>query len=228
MESIQSALEPLRVLLPQLQSLLPRLLGGLLILVIGCGFATLVRWVVIRLFRALGLEGLTEKAGISDALGRGAIRLTFVELLGQLGYWLVVVATIIVALQYLGVTAAAEWLQRFGAFIPRIIVSIVIFLFGTFLAAFLGATVRATSLNAGFAQGHLVGRAVYILVLLVTIIVALEQLQVVTRTIEVALYILLATFGLAFALALGLGAQGLTRRFLKDLFDETSRSSQQQ
>jgi hypothetical protein len=105
-------------------------------------------------------------------------------------------------------------------------VSIVVFLFGMLLASFLGATVRAASLNAGFPQGHLVGQVVYTLVLVVTIIVALEQLQVVTRTIQVALYILMATFGLAFALALGLGAQGLMKRFLEDIVWEKWKSSQ--
>lgn len=226
MEWIEPVLEPLRVLFAQLQSLIPRLLGALLILAVGWTFAGLVRRALIRLLRVLGLERLAEKARISDVLRRGAIRLSFVELLGQLGYWMVVVATVIVALQCVGLTAAAEWLQRFGAFIPRIIVSIVVFLFGTLLASFLGATVRAASLNAGFPHGHLVGQAVYTIVLLVTIIVALEQLQVVTQTIQVALYILMATFGLAFALALGLGAQGMMKRFLEDIIWEKWKSSQ--
>lgn len=219
--------EPLRLLFIQLQSLLPRLLGALLIIIVGWTVASLLRRLMIRLFQWLGVERMAEKAKICDVLRRGAIRLTFVELLGQLGYWLVIVATMIVVLQYVGVTAANEWLEHFGAFIPRVIVSIVVFLFGMLLASFLGATVRAASLNAGFPQGYLVGQVVYTLVLVVTIIVALEQLQVVTRTIQVALYILMATFGLAFALALGLGAQGLMKRFLEDIVWEKWKSSQQ-
>jgi len=225
MEWTAPIFEPLRSLYFQLQSLLPRLLGALLIIVVGWTVASLLRRLMVRLFQLIGLERMAEKAKICDVLRRGAIRLTFVELLGQLGYWLVIVATMIVVLQYVGVTAADEWLQRFGAFIPRVIVSIVVFLFGMLLASFLGATVRAASLNAGFPQGHLVGQVVYTLVLVVTIIVALEQLQVVTRTIQVALYILMATFGLAFALALGLGAQGLMKRFLEDIVWEKWKSS---
>ncbi|MBI2093537.1 MAG: hypothetical protein HYT88_02290, partial [Candidatus Omnitrophica bacterium] len=128
-------------------------------------------------------------------------------------------------LQIVGVTAAPEWLERFGAFLPRIVLSVVVLLFGMLLASFLGATVRAASLNACFPQGHLVGQVVHVTVLLVTVIVALEQLEVVTRTIEIALYILLGTFGLSFALALGLGAQGFVKRFLEDYLWEKWKSS---
>ncbi|MBI4597540.1 MAG: hypothetical protein HY737_03965 [Candidatus Omnitrophica bacterium] len=221
----QLMLEPLRLLAEQLQMLIPKMLGALLILVAGWLLGGIARGLIVRLLRAIGLERLAEKAKISELLHRGAIRLTFVELLGQLVYWLLLVAATIVGLQFVGIDAAAEWLTRFGAFLPRIIVGIVVFLFGMLLASFLGATVRAATLNAGLTHGHLVGQAVYTMVLLVTIIVALEQLQVVTRTIEIALYILMGTFGLAFALALGLGSQGLVKRFLEDIQWEKRKSS---
>ena len=217
--------DPLRLLLAQPVLFIPKVVGALLILGVGWAVANVFRMVMVRALRAIGLERLAEKAKLSDALQRGAIRLTVVELLGQLIYWLLMIASVMVALQFVGIAAAEDWLTQFGAFIPRIIVSIVVFLFGMLLASFLGATVRVASLNAGFPQGHLVGQAVYTMVLLVTIIVALEQLQVVTRTIEVALYILMATFGLAFALALGLGSQGFVKRFLEDRLREKWKSS---
>ena len=222
----QVVLEPLRVLVTQLRTLVPNLFGALLMLVVGWGLARLFRMVIVRLLQAAGLERLAEKTKLSEVLRRGAIRLTVIELLGQLGYWLVMVATVIIALQWIGVTAAAEWLERFGAFIPRMIVSIVVFLFGLLLASFLGATVRAATLNAGFARGHVVGQAVSTMVLVVTVIVALEQLQVVTQTIQAALYILMATFGLAFALALGLGSQGVVKQFLEEIAGERWKPSQ--
>jgi len=225
MQWVQSLFEPAQVMAAGLRSLVPRLLGALLIVGIGWGLAHLCGRVVVRLLGALGLERLAEIAGISGALRRGAVRLTFVELLGRLGYWLVMIATLIVALQYLGATVATEWFAQFGAFVPRIVLSIAALVVGFLLAALLGATARAASLNAGVAQGHLVGQAVYALVVVLTIIIALEQLGVLTRTIEVTLYILLGACGLALALAFGLGAQGLARRLIEELFGDTPKSS---
>jgi hypothetical protein len=216
----QLVVEPLRLLVERFVVFVPKVVGALVILVVGWAVAGVLRRVVVRLLQVLKVDRLAEKARLSDVLRQGAIRLSTVELFGQLGYWLVMIATIIVALQFVGVTVAAEWLERFGYFIPRLVVSLVILLFGMLVASFLGATVRAASFNAGFPQGHLVGQVVYTTVVLLTVIVALEQLQVVTRTIEVALYILLAAFGLAFALALGLGSQGIVKRFLEDMLWE--------
>lgn len=217
MNDTSRAWESLQVLLDHLSAALPHFALALGILIAGWTAAHVLRALLVRLLRAVGLERIAERARVSDILRRGDIRQSFVELLGSLAYWLLLIATVIVALQYIGISAAAEWLTQLGAFVPRIIVSIVIFLFGTLLASFLGTTVRVASLNAGMPQGHLAGQAVHTIALIVTIIIALEQLQVVTRTIEVALYILMGTFGLAFALALGLGAQGFVKRFLEDL-----------
>lgn len=219
MEWSQLVLDQLRTLLNRLGALIPRVFGGLVILAVGWAIAWLLRQLMVRLLEAIRVDRLAEKAKLSEVLRQGAIRLTLVELLGQIGYWVVIVATVIVALQFVGVTVATEWLERFGYFIPRLIVSIVIFLFGALIASLLGTTVRVASLNAGFAQGHLLGQAVSAAVILLTVIVALEQLQVVTRTIQVALYILLGAFGLAFALALGLGSQEFVRRYLADLWE---------
>lgn len=221
----QLVVEPLRLVVERFAVFVPKVVGALVILVVGWAVAGMLRRVVVRLLQVLKVDRLAEKARLSDVLRRGAIRLSTVELFGQLGYWLVMIATIIVALQFMGVTVAAEWLERFGYFIPRLVVSIVILLFGMLIASFLGATVRAASLNAGFPHGHLLGQTVYATVVILTVIVALEQLQVVTRTIEVALYILLGAFGLAFALALGLGSQRIVRRFLEEMLGEKWTSS---
>lgn len=220
-------LEPLRTFLGWLVVFAPRALGALLLLLVGWVLAGLSRRIIVGVLRAVGLDRLSEKARLSDVLQRGAIRWTFVELVGQMAYWVILIATVIIALQAVGMTVAAEWLEHLGYFIPRLIISIAILLFGTLMASFLGATVRVASLNAGFPRGYVLGQAVHTTVVFLTVIVALEQLQVVTRTIQVALYILLGAFGLAFALALGLGARDLVKEFLIELRDrwKTSRGS---
>lgn len=225
MEWSQLVLEPLKALLDRFGAWIPRILGGLVILAVGWAIAWLIGQVVVRLLEAVRVDRLAEKARLSEVLRQGAIRLTFVELLGRIGYWVVIIATVTVALQFVGVTVAGEWLERFAYFIPRLIVSIVILLFGMLIASLLGTIVRVASLNAGFPLGHLLGQTVSAAVILLTVIVALEQLQVVTRTIQVALYILLGAFGLAVALALGLGSQEFVKRYLADLSErwKTSR-----
>lgn len=209
--------DPVQSFVSRLAAFVPQLLMSGLAVAVGWFLATIVRSMLLRFFGAIGLDRLAEKARLSEVLHRGAIRLSFSELLAHLCYWLMIVFTVIIALQYLGVTAANEWLERFGSFIPRVIVSIVILLFGMLVASFLSATVRAASLNAGFPHGHLLGQGIYVMIVILSAIMAMEQLQFVTRTIEIALYIAMGATGLAFALAVGLGSRTFVEEFLRDL-----------
>lgn len=215
----QRLLEPLQPLFDYFAVFLPGAMQGIVMLLAGWIIARLSQKILVRVLQALRVEELAEKAKLSTGPRKGAIRASIVELLGQLAYWLLMTATVIMVLQVIGVTAAAEWLEQFGAFIPRLVTSIVIFLVGMLVASFLGTIVRVTSLNAGVAQGYMVGQAVYVAMMLLTVIVALEQLQLVTRTVEVALYICLGTIGLASALALGLGSQEFVKHVLAELWE---------
>ncbi len=217
-------LEPLRVLFDRFGYYVPRVFGGILILVVGWVVAAALQQILLRVLRALNIDQLSEKTRLCDVLQSGAIRLTLSELLSSLAFWLVIIGSIIVGMQFAGMTAAAEWLERFGYFIPRIIAGVLILLIGLWIASFLSAVVRAASLNAGVTHGHLLGQGVYAAILLVTVIVALEQLQVVTRTIEIALYILLGSCGLAAALAVGLGSQELVKRYFLELWERRKTS----
>lgn len=212
----QPIVAPLQALWYQLQAFLPRLLAALLVLAAGWLLAGALRWVLLRVFRGAGLRRLTEKAKLDQGLERGSLRYTFIELLAQLGYWVVLFGAGLLALQWLGVAAAGEWLARFGAFLPRVVISIILFFFGTVLASFLETTVRAAGLNAGWMWARFLGRTTHTLVVLLASIMALEQLGVVTQTIQAVLYIVLGTAGLTVALAVGLGAQGLVRQKLED------------
>lgn len=206
---------PLETVWHHLQAFLPRVLAAVLVFAAGWVAATVLRQVLLRVFRGAGFSRLAERAKIEQGLARGSVRSTFVELLARLGYWVTLIAGGLLALQWLGVSAAAEWLAQFGAFLPRLVISVAIFFFGTLLASFLETSVRAAALNAGWASGRAVGRAAYAMVLLLATIMALEQLGVVTQTIQAVLYILLGTIGLTVALAVGLGAHRLVRRWLE-------------
>ncbi len=210
-------IDPLRAIADRFLFLLPRVTGAIIILLVGWLLARLLRQAVIRLLQALRIDHLAEQTRLSDVLRRGDVRLTLVELLGELTFWLIMVACTATALQFMGMTVAALWLEQFGYFIPRVVISVVILLFGMLVAGFLAATTRAMSFNAGFPYGTLLGQAISTTVVLLTVLIALEQLHVVTRTIEVALYILMASCGLACALAVGLGGQDFVRQLLAEM-----------
>ncbi len=212
----QTVIEPLQTLMAYGFAFVPKAVAAIVALLVGWVLALSTRYLLNRFFRLLRLDRLSEQTKLDDVLRRGGVRLPLVELLAALGYWIVMVATLMAVLHVLGMSVAAEWLERFGYFVPRLFTGVIVFLLGTLVASFVGTTVRVASLNAGFPYGQAIAQAVSAAILVIAIIVAMEQLQVVTRTIEIALYILMGSFGLALALALGLGAQDYVRKSLAE------------
>ena len=86
MENVDVLLEPIRASLHQIGEFLPRLLLALAILILGWLLAKFVRFVIVRMLRAVNFNVLTEKAGVDKFLQQGGGELDTVRLLGLLFY----------------------------------------------------------------------------------------------------------------------------------------------
>jgi hypothetical protein len=91
-------------------------------------------------------------------------------------------------------------------FVPRVMVAIVILVFGVYFARFVGAALATYLRNAGVAEAGTMGRlAVYAIVAFV-VMIALDQLGL-GDIIRQTFLILVAAIALALALAFGLGGR---------------------
>ena len=97
MNQIDIMLEPVRAVLLQFGAFLPRLVLALFILVVGWMLAKAIRLLVVKALRAINLYVLTDRAGIDRFLSQGGIRMDTIGILGMLIYWLVVLASVMIA-----------------------------------------------------------------------------------------------------------------------------------
>ena len=82
-------------------SFLPRLIGALIILVIGWLVARLVHRVFQRLFKAVGLDALLERAGLADRLN--AAGYTATDLAARAIYWIALLVVFLLTAEALDV-----------------------------------------------------------------------------------------------------------------------------
>ncbi|MFA5198925.1 MAG: hypothetical protein WC432_05230, partial [Candidatus Omnitrophota bacterium] len=73
---------------------------------------------------------------------------------------------------------------------------------------------------AGLSQGNLLSKIVEAIVILFSVFVALEQLQIGIHVTELTISIILGSIGLGLALAFGLGCRDLAGRFVADLIEK--------
>ena len=208
-------LEPLRVFLRQTGDFLPRLVVALIVLLIGWFVAKAARFAVARALRAVNFHVLTQRAGVDGFLRDGGIQPTATDLLALLVYWLVIFAALLIGFQSLGLTYMTGLLGQVVLFVPRVMVALLILVFGAYFARFLGAAITAYCRNVHIQDAELLGRLAQYAVVTFVVLIALDQVGIGGDIVRQTFLIVLAGLVFALALAFGLGGKDWAAEWLE-------------
>ena len=207
MQNIDVVLDPARALLLQIGAFLPRLAVALGVLIVGWLLAKALRLVVVKALRALNFHVLTERAGIDGFLQQGGTEKDTTDLFGWIAYALVILASLIIAFNSLGLTQVTDLLGRVLLFVPKLLVALLVLIFGSYFARFVGGAVRSYCKGAGVSDAELLGRLTRYGIMTFVVLLAVDHLDIGGQLIQQTFLILLAGVVFAVALALGLGAR---------------------
>jgi hypothetical protein len=224
MQELNVLLEPVRALLQQIGAFLPRLLVAVGVLIVGWLVAKAARFAVVKALRAFNFHVLTERAGIDNFLQQGGTEKDATDLFGMIVYWLVILAALIVAFNGLGLSQVTELLTRVVLFLPKLLVALLLLIFGAYFGRFVGQAITTYLRNAEIADAELLGHAVQYAIVAFVILLAFDHLDIGGGLIQHTFLILLSGVVLALALSFGLGgreraAQLLERWFPRDTPD---------
>ena len=205
--------EPVTAMLVKIWSYVPNLVAALVILLVGWIIAKVIAAVVEKVLEIVKVDLAAEKAGLNDILAKGDVKKSFSEILSSMTYWLVVLVVIATAVQPLRLTVASQLVSRLVDYIPNIIAAIFVLIFGGLLATFSGSIIQTAAGNAKLRHARTLGQTVRVVIVVLSVVVALEQLQI-GLIIGLAVNILLASLGLGFAIAAGLGCKDLVGRWI--------------
>jgi flagellar biosynthesis protein FliQ len=225
MQNIDVVLDPVRALLLQIGAFLPRLALALGVLLAGWLLAKALRLGVVKALRALNFHVLTERAGIDGFLQQGGTEKDTTALFGWIAYALVILASLIIAFNSLGLTQVTDLLGRVLLFVPKLLVALLVLIFGSYFARFVGGAVRSYCKSAGVGDGELLGRLTRYGLMTFVVLLAVDHLDIGGQLIQQTFLILLAGVVFAVALALGLGARDRAARLIERWFppDESER-----
>jgi len=205
--NVELLVEPLKALLHSAGEFLPRLAIAVVVLVAGWLLAKAVRFAVVRGLRAINFNVLTERAGMDGFLAQGGISTDTTGIFGILVYWLVILATLVIAFNGLGLTYITDLLGKVVLFVPKIIVALLILAFGAYFARFIGQTIVTYCRNVGIHDGDLLGSVAQYALIVFVVLIALDQMSVGGDIIRQSFLILLAGAVFALALAFGIGGK---------------------
>ena len=215
MDRFEVMLEPVRVFLRQVGDFLPRLALAFLVLLAGWVIAKMVRFAISRGLRAVNFNVLTERAGMDSFLRDGGVEADTTEILALLFYWLVILATLVIGFNLLGLTYITDLLGRVVLFVPRVMVALLILAFGAYFARAVGSAVTTYCRNVQMQDAELLGRIAQYAIVTFVVLIALDQVNVGGDIVRQSFLILLAGVVFALALAFGLGGKDWAAELLE-------------
>jgi flagellar biosynthesis protein FliQ len=215
MNQIDWSLEPLRAFLLRAGEFLPRILLAVVIVVVGWMVAKMVRFAIVKGLRAVNFNVLTERAGMDTFLRDGGIRADTTEILALLFYWLVVLASLVIGFNLLGLEYITDLLGRVVWFLPKVMVALLILAFGAYFARFIGNAVIAYCRNVHLQDADILGRLAQYAILAFVVLIALDQVDVGGDIVRQTFLIVLAGVVLALALAFGIGGKDWAAEMLE-------------
>jgi len=215
-------LEPARTMLGQIGSFLNSVLLVLIILVIGWLAAKLVKSLVTKGLRLIKLDELSDRIELDNILAKGGIKYSLSELLGVICYWLVLLITVVVALNSANLMTSTL-LDKVVSLVPKTIIAVFIFVLGMFVSTVLKNIVMTASMNAGLTYSNLLAKGTQFIVMMFALLMVLEELNIGVRVSEITLSIVLGSIGLAFALAFGLGCKDVAGKLISNLIEKLNK-----
>jgi len=213
-------IEPARVVLGQISQLLVNVVLVIIILIVGWVISKAVKSLILQLLKTLKLDDLSKRIELDALLKKGGIVYSLSELISVIFYWLALLVTFVVAVNAIGLSTAAELLNRITLYIPNVIAAIFILILGMFVATVLKNIVKTAASNAGLSQAALLAKVVESVIMVFAIFIVLEQLNIGAKIIELTVSILLGAIGLAFALSFGLGCKDIAAKYTADFIEK--------
>lgn len=196
----------------------PNLLAAIVLLVIGYFISRMVGFVLARGLEKAGFNTLSEKVGVAGTMARANITLSAADILGKIGFWIIMLTFLVTATETLGLPRVSETIDEFVLYLPKVIAAALILIIGLFVAHFVRDLIRSGAEGIGIEYAKPLSSAVYGLLFVMIISLAIGQLEIDTGLLNDVIAIFMAAIGIAAALSLGFGSRELSSNILAGVY----------
>jgi small-conductance mechanosensitive channel len=209
--------EPVRQMLTRILAYLPVLAGALVILIVGWLIAKAIRGIIDWLLKVVRFDTLADKAGISEILRKGDLKISAREVVSGIVYWLIIIMVLVMTVDALGLPKASDVLASLFAYVPNVIAALLVLVVAMFLASFVSGIVRTAAGNANLPKPQIFAGISRWAIIIFAVTIALEQLGIAPLLVTATFNIILGGICLALALAFGLGGKDAAAKYLEEL-----------
>lgn len=200
---------------------IPRIIGFLVILIIGWFIAGALAAGVAALLRAVRFNDLAQSSGFSGFVRNMGVRKDASGMLADIVKWFVRLIVLVVAFDALGLPAVSQVLQQFLLWIPNLVVAVVVLVIAGLAANALGNLIRGSTASAGFNNPDLLASIARVAVWGFGIVVAVNQIGVAQELVNTLFMGFIGALALAAGLAFGLGGRETAAQIVDGWYSQT-------
>lgn len=208
-------LEPLNMLYQKFITFFPNLLAMIVIVGAGLLVAWLLRLGLLRLLKALNFDAWADRMGLTAVMRKGDFWTKPTLAVGSLVFWIIMIIALMAGLSALKVKAVDTLVSQFFLYLPRAFSAVLILIFGYVIAGFIGRAVLIAAVNSGYHYAKLLAEAVRLLLTVLILAMALEQLSVAPGIVIAAFSITFGGIVVALAISFGVGGIEAARRMIE-------------
>jgi small-conductance mechanosensitive channel len=197
---------------------IPNLIVAMVLVLLGFVLAKLLDTLLSKVLAKIGLDRLMAGTGLTKLLARVGIQVPVSTLIGKIIYWFVLLVFVVSAVDELGLERVSATLDVLALYVPKVFGAALILLAGVLGAQLLSGLVRGAAEGVGLEYADGLARIAQWLIIVISLSVAIGQLEVKTELLNNVIAIVLISVGAAVALALGLGSRQIAGQILAGIY----------
>lgn len=194
--------------------MLPNLLMGFAFIVIAIIFYKAIIWIVRKLLKASKIEKLNKIINDNELIQNSNVSIDITNVIVGILKFILVLIILIIGAEFLNLKIVSEQIGKLLEYLPKLLIGLIIFVFGTYLASQAKKLVHSLmkSLDAGGAKA--ISTIVFYFIFVFVSITALNQIGVDTEIISNNLSYFIGAALIAVTIAVGLGSRDIVYRLI--------------
>ena len=209
MQALQGAWEEILLFLPNL-------LAAIVIFVIGWFVAMWIGKLIAGILNKLQFDALFEKTGWKEALSNADLKVEPSAFIGAVSKWILVIVFLMIVTDIMGWVAFAGLLAAIVAWMPNLVVAIIIMVVAIIIADIVEKLVKVPTKKMGVSSVNFLGTMVKWAIYVFAALAVLLQLGVTPKIVEVLIMGFVGTLTLALGLSFGLGGKDAAARMIEE------------
>jgi hypothetical protein len=205
-------------LISQFVDFVPRIIGCIVILVIGYLVARGVKIVIKQVLSKIGFDRIGDRLNEIGIIKQLKTEVSLSEIVAKIFYYYILLIFLTFSADTLGVDTITAMVLSLVNFIPKLIAGAVMLQIGVMLSDAIKTAVTALCKSFNIPSAKLIGSIAFIFFLIITFITALGQIGIETALLESSFILLIGGVVAAFAIGYGIASRDVLANVISSFY----------